>query len=36
MEDADRRMPNTGGLVKKNEYNKKITKIESGIPSVTD
>ena len=30
-----KRIPNTSGLVKKTYYNKKITEIESKIPSAT-
>ena len=35
MSDAEKKIPNTIGLVKKTDHNSKITEIESKIPSVS-
>ena len=35
MSDADKKIRDTSGLVKKIDYNAKITEIESKIPSIT-
>ena len=35
IKDADEKIPNTSGLVKKTDYNRRTTEIEKKIPSVT-
>ena len=34
-EDVDKKLPNTNGLVKKNDYTTKVTEPDNKIPSVT-
>ena len=36
IDDAHRKIPNTGGFVKKADHNAKITEMEGKIPSITD
>ena len=35
IDDADQKIPNTSGLMKKTDYNTKVAELENKIPSVT-